>query len=224
MKALMIAVSFAVLATTGAAYAAPNAADSAPATVEKTDVVSSGQWSPNSDAQPRTRAQVRAELVQAQKSGELAYLDSTVYRGGNWPASDAIGRRPLLVLVSFNHQNANNCLRTKQSLKVEIMKLVQSLIVAAVFAIPAVSFAQSNQPVTRAQVRAELIQLEKAGYNPSGDQTQYPKNIEAAQARVNAENGISASSYGSSTNGTSASSSRAAESGAAGLSPIYARP
>lgn len=104
------------------------------------------------------------------------------------------------------------------------MKLVQSLIVAAVLAIPAVSFAQSNQPVTRAQVRAELIQLEKAGYNPAGDQTQYPKNIEAAQARVNAENGVSASSYGPSTNGTSASSFHAAESAATGLDSIYARP
>lgn len=104
------------------------------------------------------------------------------------------------------------------------MKLVQSLIVAAVLAVPAVSFAQSNQPVTRAQVRAELIQLEKAGYNPAGDQTQYPKNIEAAQARVNAENGISASSYGSSTSGTSASSSRAAEPEVIGLGSTYAHP
>ena len=40
------------------------------------------------------------------------------------------------------------------------MKLVQSLIVAALIAAPAVSFAQSNQPVTRAQVRAELVQLQ----------------------------------------------------------------
>jgi len=66
------------------------------------------------------------------------------------------------------------------------MKLVQSLIIAAVVAIPAVSFAQSNESVTRADVRAQLIQLEKAGYNPASDQTQYPKNIEAAQARIDA--------------------------------------
>ena len=66
------------------------------------------------------------------------------------------------------------------------MKLVQSLIVAALIAAPAVSFAQSNQPVTRAQVRAELIQLQQAGYNPASDNTQYPKNIEAALSqRVN---------------------------------------
>jgi Domain of unknown function (DUF4148) len=34
------------------------------------------------------------------------------------------------------------------------MKIVQALIVAAAIAVPAVSFAQSNAPVTRAQVRA----------------------------------------------------------------------
>ena len=104
------------------------------------------------------------------------------------------------------------------------MKFVQSLIVAAVVIVPAVSFAQSNGPVTRADVRAQLVQLEKAGYNPASDQTQYPKNIEAAQARVNAEGSVSATSYGASTSGISASGSRAEESNVAGLGPIYARP
>ena len=44
--------------------------------------------------------------------------------------------------------------------------LIQAVVIAAVLAAPVASFAQSNQPVTRAQVRAELIQLEKAGYQP----------------------------------------------------------
>jgi Domain of unknown function (DUF4148) len=104
------------------------------------------------------------------------------------------------------------------------MKFVQSLIVAAVVIVPAVSFAQSNGPVTRADVRAQLVQLEKAGYNPASDQTQYPKNIEAAQARLNAESSVSATSYGASASGISASGSRAAESNVVGLGPIYARP
>jgi hypothetical protein len=119
---------------------------------------------------------------------------------------------------------ADGCLRTIHFIQVDTMKFVQSLIVAAVVAIPAVSFAQSNQPLTRADVRAQLVQLEKAGYNPASDQTQYPKNIEAAQARVNAENGVSASSYGPSISGTSASSSRTATPDVVGLGPIYARP
>jgi len=85
------------------------------------------------------------------------------------------------------------------------MKLVQSFIVAAALTIPAVSsFAQSNEPITRAEVKAQLVQLEKAGYNPAGDQTQYPTNIQAAQARVNAQNGT-ATDFGGVADGTSAS-------------------
>ncbi|REE23750.1 MULTISPECIES: DUF4148 domain-containing protein [unclassified Paraburkholderia] len=104
------------------------------------------------------------------------------------------------------------------------MKVIQSLIVAAAVALPALSFAQSNQPLTRAQVRAELVQLEKAGYNPASDETQYPRNILAAEARVSAQNGPTASSYGSATAGSSASGSRASDSEVIGLGAIYAKP
>ena len=44
------------------------------------------------------------------------------------------------------------------------------------------SAATSNEPVTRAQVRSELVQLEKAGYKPS--KANYPDNIQAAERRV----------------------------------------
>lgn len=84
------------------------------------------------------------------------------------------------------------------------MKLVQSLIVAVVVAVPAITFAQSSQPLTRAQVRAELAQLEKAGYKPEGDSTTYPRNIQAAEATVNAQNHDAESTYGASTSGSSA--------------------
>jgi Domain of unknown function (DUF4148) len=104
------------------------------------------------------------------------------------------------------------------------MKLVQSLIIAGIVAVPAVSFAQSNEPLTRADVRAQLVQLENAGYSLAGDQTTYPENIQAAQARVNAENGLAAASYGMSANGSSASGSRSTESEVNGLGPIYAHP
>jgi hypothetical protein len=94
----------------------------------------------------------------------------------------------------------------KQSLEVVIMKLVQSLVVAAALAIPAMSsFAQSNQPVTRAEVKAQLVQLEKAGYQPGvGENTQYPRDIQAAEARVNAANGA-ATGVGGVADGSSAS-------------------
>ena len=67
--------------------------------------------------------------------------------------------------------------------------LIEAVVIAELITAPLAAFAQSNQPVTRAQVRAELIQLEKAGYNPVGDQINYPANIQAAQARVDAQNG-----------------------------------
>jgi len=86
------------------------------------------------------------------------------------------------------------------------MKFVQSLIVAAVVIVPAVSFAQSNGPVTRADVRAQLVQLEKAGYNPTtANDYDYPANIQAAEARVAAQNG--ATSYGPAVSGSSQSGS-----------------
>jgi len=106
------------------------------------------------------------------------------------------------------------------------MKLVQSLFVAALVAVPALSFAQSSEPLTRADVRAELVQLEKAGYNPSSDHTQYPKNIEAALSRINAQNGLAASYGGAATNdsasGSRSDATRATESDVIGLGPIYA--
>ncbi|OAJ55361.1 hypothetical protein A6V36_35190 [Paraburkholderia ginsengiterrae] len=67
--------------------------------------------------------------------------------------------------------------------------LIQAVVVAAALAAPVAVFAQSNAPVTRAQVRAELIQLEKAGYNPAAaDDTTYPADIQAAEAKVAAQN------------------------------------
>jgi Domain of unknown function (DUF4148) len=88
------------------------------------------------------------------------------------------------------------------------MKLAQSLIVAAVLVLPAVSsFAQSNQPLTRAEVKAQLVQVEKEGYNPSilADTT-YPANIQAVDAKISAENGAAVTAYGTVAEGTSTSS------------------
>jgi hypothetical protein len=80
--------------------------------------------------------------------------------------------------------------------------------VALAFALaaPVVSFAQSNQPVTRAQVNAQIVQLEKAGYNPAHlNDAKYPADIQAAEARVDAVNG-----YGGTADGAAQSGSRGA--------------
>jgi hypothetical protein len=48
-----------------------------------------------------------------------------------------------------------------------LKSLIPAVALASALAAPAVSFAQSNGPVTRAQVRAELVQLEQAGWRPA---------------------------------------------------------
>jgi Domain of unknown function (DUF4148) len=84
--------------------------------------------------------------------------------------------------------------------------IIQAAVIAAVLSVPVVSFAQSNAPLTRAQVRTELVQIEKAGYNPAtADPNEYPENIQAAEARVAAQNGTVSSSFGGVVSGTSQS-------------------
>ncbi|TAL99632.1 MAG: DUF4148 domain-containing protein [Paraburkholderia sp.] len=81
--------------------------------------------------------------------------------------------------------------------------LIPAVAVAVALVVPVASFAQSNGPVTRAQVREELIQLEKAGYHVGdGDQAHYPDAIQAAEAKVAAQNGAT-SGYGGVVSGSS---------------------
>jgi hypothetical protein len=87
-------------------------------------------------------------------------------------------------------------------------KLFPAVVVAAALAVPAISFAQtSQQGLSRAEVRAQLVDLEHAGYNPSADHVNYPENIQAAQARVNEQKLASGdtSGYGAPAVGTSQS-------------------
>ena len=77
---------------------------------------------------------------------------------------------------------------------------VIAIAAASALSVPLVSFAQSNQPVTRAQVREQLVQLEKAGYSPGRDDPYYPENVQAAERRVAAQQGevasVQTSGYG----------------------------
>jgi hypothetical protein len=81
---------------------------------------------------------------------------------------------------------------------------LEAIVIAALITAPLAAFAQSNQPLTRAQVREQLVQVEKAGYNPM-DWMHYPDNIQAAEARVAAEQTAKAETtgYGSGSNGSS---------------------
>ncbi|RQH08998.1 DUF4148 domain-containing protein [Paraburkholderia dinghuensis] len=89
-------------------------------------------------------------------------------------------------------------------------KLVAFTLALSTIAAPALSFAQSNAaPITRAQVRAELIQLEEAGYNiAGGEDANYPTDIQAAEAKVAAHTGAqeAASAVGGVAPGSSSES------------------
>jgi hypothetical protein len=84
---------------------------------------------------------------------------------------------------------------------------LKAVALVAIASIPLVSFAQSSLPVTRAQVRAELIRVEKAGYCPSDfSDTNYPSNILAAEAKVASQKqDAQGGGYGPSNSGTSQS-------------------
>jgi hypothetical protein len=108
--------------------------------------------------------------------------------------------------------------------------LIKAVALAAVLATPVVSFAQSS--VTRAQVRAELAQVQKAEQTQSladaGD-AHYPDGILHAEQRVNAQNATTqataqATAYGAATNGTSQSGTSKGHTGNDWLGSPYARP
>jgi hypothetical protein len=99
------------------------------------------------------------------------------------------------------------------------MKTQLKTAIAALFiALPVAAFAQSNGPVTRADVQAQLKQLESAGYNPAGDKAHYPAGLEAAQARIDAQN---AGAYGGVTDGASQSGSAYHPQNDVGMKSIY---
>ncbi|MGF6854934.1 DUF4148 domain-containing protein [Paraburkholderia sp. CI3] len=85
--------------------------------------------------------------------------------------------------------------------------LIQAFALTAMIAAPVASFAQSEQPITRAEVKAEVQQLEQTGYNPAIVlDAQYPADIQAAEARVSAMKAKGqgdTSGYGSSMGGSS---------------------
>ena len=84
--------------------------------------------------------------------------------------------------------------------------LISASLVAMTLVVQSLAFAQVSQPATRAQVENELAQLREAGYRPSTDKNGYPYNIEAAEARLRAQNGVANTSYGSMEQGSVSSS------------------
>ncbi|WP_277185727.1 DUF4148 domain-containing protein [Caballeronia sp. BR00000012568055] len=81
------------------------------------------------------------------------------------------------------------------------MKKLMCVVLATATLMPFAAFAQSALAhVTRAQVRAELSQLEAVGYRPSTHDADYPQALQSAEAKVAAMN-----AYGGANNSTQAS-------------------
>ncbi|MEW9582022.1 DUF4148 domain-containing protein [Paraburkholderia sp. DGU8] len=74
---------------------------------------------------------------------------------------------------------------------------VFAALLAGGLAAPAISFAQdAAAPLTRAEVRADLVRLEQAGYRPSANDLHYPADIQAAEARLHAPDATAPSDTG----------------------------
>lgn len=93
-------------------------------------------------------------------------------------------------------------------------KIIQAVAIAAALAAPVASFAQSNGAVTRAEVRHQLVQVERAGYNPARNDPSYPNDIQAAERRAgvnNVANSAGGVESGSSQGGYAAAPSATAQ-------------
>jgi uncharacterized protein YjaZ len=107
----------------------------------------------------------------------------------------------MLTYTEFTETQTGLFAKNKES-EVNIMKLA-TVIIAAALAIPATASFAQNQPLTRAEVKAQLVQAEQAGYNPNADNITYPAQIQAADAKIAAQNGQN--SYGGVADTSSAS-------------------
>ncbi|BCG05170.1 hypothetical protein PPGU19_097380 (plasmid) [Paraburkholderia sp. PGU19] len=88
-----------------------------------------------------------------------------------------------------------------------------ALAAATLLAVPVAAYSQTQQGPTRAQVRAELQQLEQAGYNSAKvEDPRYPADVQAAEGRIAGQRGMTEYSdgYGGTTAGSRSTGSRAA--------------
>ena len=66
--------------------------------------------------------------------------------------------------------------------------LIKAVLFGCALSAPGFSFAQAaNAPVTRAEVKADLVRVEQAGYRPAAKDPYYPSDIQAAEAKVAAQ-------------------------------------
>lgn len=80
---------------------------------------------------------------------------------------------------------------------------IKAAVAIVIGLIPALGFAQASEPLTRAQVRAQLVQLEAAGYNPLANCTgNCPESLVRAEAILAKQQASANAAYGPAAHGT----------------------
>jgi hypothetical protein len=102
------------------------------------------------------------------------------------------------------------------------------MLVACALAAPVAAFAQTTQvnnaPVTRAQVIADLVRVEQAGYQPAAKDINYPGDIQHAEsivAQEQVQNGQQAAPENNSVGGVTMTGS--SDMGARAIAGVDAR-
>jgi hypothetical protein len=97
--------------------------------------------------------------------------------------------------------------RTLFSRRFAMKSVAIAVAAASALFLPLAASSQTDPALTRAQVRAELQQIEQAGYNPAqAEDAKYPSDIQAAEARISTDG---PTAYGGTSSGSSTSGSRA---------------
>ncbi|GAB2923606.1 hypothetical protein GCM10027093_73650 [Paraburkholderia jirisanensis] len=81
-------------------------------------------------------------------------------------------------------QRSRACSAKEDEAEFAMKYAARYLLIAVAAVAPALAHADPNQPLTRAQVRQELVDLEKAGYDPSIYVGRIRASMERAQAIV----------------------------------------
>ena len=76
---------------------------------------------------------------------------------------------------------------------VKLAAVVAAIALAAPITVFAAANTAADHPLTRAEVREQLVQVEAAGYNPTRmNPNTYPADVQAAEAEVAAQNQVAA--------------------------------
>ncbi|MBC8740602.1 DUF4148 domain-containing protein [Paraburkholderia sp. UCT31] len=80
---------------------------------------------------------------------------------------------------------------------------ISALVLVPILALPTIASASSNGPLTREQVRAELVQLHQAGYDRNHGDAHYPTHLQTALESVGDQQ-QALSGYGGAYSGSAA--------------------